>query len=92
MLGQVDAHSLGGDLVVADGLERAAVSRIDNQHDDADADAGNDERENHAVKVGKLPQQVGGVGEGTHLLPLDDGAHDLGKAQRGNGQIVRLQL
>ena len=36
VVGKVDAHGLGGDLVVADGLERAAVGRVDQQHDDGD--------------------------------------------------------
>ena len=92
MLGQVDAHGLGSDLVVADGLEGPAIGGVNEQHNEADTDSRHDEREQDGVEVCKLLQQVGGVCQGAHLLPLDDGAHDLGKAQGGNGQIVALQL
>ena len=92
MLGQVDAHGLGGDLVIPDGDKGPAVGGVDDQHDDADADARHDEGEYHAVKARELPQQVGGVGQGAQLVPLDDGAHDLGKAEGGDGQVVALEL
>ncbi len=39
MVGEIDAHGLRRDLIVADGLERAAVGRVDEQQDDADAPA-----------------------------------------------------
>ena len=92
MLGQVDAHGLGSDLVIADGLEGPAIGGVNEQHNEADADSRHDEREQDGVKAGKAAQQVGGIGQGPKLFPLDDGAHDLGKAQGGNGQIVALQL
>ena len=92
VLGQVDAHGFGGDLVIPDGLEGPAVGGVDEQHDKADTDGRHDEREQNGVEVGELLQQVGGVGQGAHLLPLDDGAHNFGKAQGGNGQIVTLEL
>ena len=92
MLGQIDTHSLRCHLVIADSLEGTTVGRVDDQHDNTDADAGNNEREQHAVEVGELPQQVRGVGQRAHLVPLDDSAHDLSEAQRGNGQIIGLQL
>ena len=44
MLEQVDAHGLGGDLIVPDGLEGPAVGGVDQQHDDGDADADDHER------------------------------------------------
>ena len=92
MLGQVDAHGFGRDLIVPDGLEGATVGGVDEQNDKADAKGRHNEGEQDGVKVGKLLQQVGGVGQGAHLLPLDDSAHDLRKAQRGDGQIVALEL
>ena len=92
MLGQVDTHGLGSDLVVTDSLEGTAVGGVNKQHDEGNADGRHDKGEQNGIKVGKSAQQVGRVGQRPHLLPLDDGAHDLGKAQRGDGQIVALEL
>ena len=92
MLGQIDTHSFCRHLIIANRLEGTTVGRVDDQHDNSDADAGNNEREQHAVEVGELPQQVRGVGQRAHLVPLNDSAHDLSEAQRGNGQIIGLQL
>ncbi|CAN4013138.1 hypothetical protein GLDPPO_GLDPPO_03460, partial [Dysosmobacter welbionis] len=36
-LGQVDAHGLGGHLILPDGLEGPAIGGVDQQHHDPDA-------------------------------------------------------
>ena len=100
MLSQIDAHGLRRHLVVTDGLERAAIGGV-HQHDDQNNGhrgdqhrhkGGHAERPNLEVAdTGKALQQVGAVGHGTQLAPLEDGADDLRKAQRGDGQIVALQ-
>ena len=105
--GQVDAHGLGGDFIVADGLEGAAVAGIDQQHDQADAHA-RDQEGNGGGKVERyfalrdFEVEIVEGGEdtcsmleplviGAQLVPLEDGADDLREAQRGNGQIVALE-
>ena len=105
MARQVDAHGLGGHLVVADGLDGAAIAGVDQQHHDGDAHAGDDEGNQRGeverpaagegnveiVEGGVVLEHVGAVGHRPQLLPLEHGADDLGKAQRGDGQIVALQ-
>ena len=88
---QIDAHGLGGDLVVADGLERPPVGGVDEQHDQQDAHAGNGGVGHHAFRRGKVIQRVGAVGQRAELAELHQTADDLREAQRGNGQIVALQ-
>ncbi len=105
MLGQVDTHGFGGDLIVPDGLEGPPVGGIDKQDDDGYAQNGNEEGEGggqvqNGLAVGPLDveagkgrevfQHIGPVGDWTQLIPLEDGPKDLGKAQGGDGQIVAL--
>ena len=91
MLHQVDAHSLRGNFILPDGLERPPVGGIDEQHDDGDTYTGNDKREQDAIIARKFAQDVGGVGQRAQLLPLDHRAEDLRETQGGNGQVVALQ-
>ena len=88
---QIDAHGLGGDLVVADGLERPPVGGVDEQHDQQDAHAGNGGIGHHAFRRGKVIQRVGAVGQRAELAELHQAADDLRESQRGDGQIVALQ-
>ena len=53
VLGQVDAHGFGGDLVLPDGLEGPAVGGVDEHHDD-------DNAENRAMRKGKKVDRRGG--------------------------------
>ena len=71
MVGKVDAHGLGGDLIVADGLERAAVGGVDKQDDERDAECRKQHRSQHAVKLRELFENVGGVRYGAENVPLD---------------------
>ena len=106
MLGQVDAHGLGGHLVLPDGLKGAAVGGVDQQHDDGDADHRHQhgdkgrQAEHHLaggvldVEVGEggeTFQHIGAVGDGAQGLPLENGAEDLRKAQGRNGKVVALE-
>ena len=100
VLHQVDAHGLRGDLVVPDGLERAAVGGVDEQHDEPDAHARDEER-HHGVQFQRaqmeareaceVVEQVGAVRDGPQLLILDDGADDLRKAEGRDGQVVGFE-
>ena len=92
MVGKVDAHGLGGDLIVADGLERAAIGRVDKQHDDGDADADDHERHEGIGEIREAAQQLRAIGDRRERLELDQRADDLGEAERGDGQIVALEL
>ena len=107
MLGQIDAHGLGGDLVLADGLERAAVAGVYEQHDEEDAQSGDGEHDEGrkpqhdlAVRVGDVEirerreavEGVRAVGNAAQVLPLEYGADYLGKAQSGYGEVVALEL
>ena len=91
MLGQIDAHGLGGDLIVPDGLERPSVGGVDQQHDQQDAHTGNGGVGHHVLRRGKVVQRVGAVGQRAELAQLHQTADDLRKAQCGDGQIVALQ-
>ena len=91
MLKQVDAHGLGGDLVVPYGLEGPAVGGIHQHHDDGDAQAGYRKGEEHAGEGGEAAQQVGAVGDGPQGVPLEEGPDDLRKAQRGDGQVIAFE-
>ena len=92
MVGKVDAHGLGGDLIVADGLERAAIGRVDKQHDDGDADADDHERHERIRKIREAAQELRAVGDRRERLQLDKSADNFGKAERRDGQIVALEL
>ena len=92
MVGKVDAHGLGGDLIVADGLERAAIGRVDKQHDDGDADADDHERHERIREIREAAQELRAVGDRRERLQLDKGADNFGKAERRDGQIVALEL
>ena len=106
MLGEVHAHGLRRDLIVADGLEGAAVGRIDEQDNKENADTGKQNRHDRTqaeeylagsirdVEVRKRRialEDVGAVGNLAERLPLENGAQDLSKAERGDGQIVALE-
>ena len=103
---QVDAHGLGGHLIVADGHEGAAVAGVNQRHNQRDAHARDEERHQcgqvqrhfalgvfdvEIIERGKQAQHVGAVGDRAQLIPLEDGADDLRKAQRGDRQIVALE-
>ena len=105
MAGKVDAHGLSCDLIVPDGLEGTTVGGVDEQQDDADADAGEQKGhhsfqpqghaaqvEGEAGKAGKAVQKVGAVGQRAKALVHRGGADDLGKAKGGNGKVVTFQL
>ena len=106
MPGQIHAHGLGGDLIVPDGHEGAAVAGMEQQYDQADAYARDQEwngggkverdfsfrvSDVEIVKGGEKAEHIGTVGDGPQFVPLEDGADDLRKAQRGNGQIIALE-
>ena len=91
-MGKVDAHGLGGDLVVADGLERAAIGRVDEQHDNGNADADDHERHECIRKIWEAAQQLRAVGNGRERLQLNERADNFGKAERGDGQIVAFEF
>ena len=91
MVGKIDAHRLGGDLVVADGLERAAVGGVHQQHNARDEHADEQQVRGRAAEIGIALEKVRGVGQRTDGVPLDNGAHDLGKAEGRNGKVVALQ-
>ena len=84
-----DAHGLRGDLVLADGLERASVAGGDQQRDEHD----------HGECDAVAPPDVGGLGDGLEALRAvgdalgvgDEDADDLGKAQRRDGEVVAAQ-
>ena len=88
---QIDAHGLGGDLIVPDGLERPAVGGVDEQHDQQDAHTGDGGVGHHVLRRGEVVQRVGAVGQRAELAQLHQPADDLREAQRGDGQIVALQ-
>ena len=88
---EVDAHGLRRDLVVADGLECASVSRIHEQQNDGDEQANQNQVRACAAKIGVALEKVRAVRERAQCVPLEECAHDLGKAQRRDGQIVGLQ-
>ena len=106
MLGQVDAHGLGGHLILPDGLEGPAIGGVDQQHHDPDAHCHQQEghkggKAQHHLPIGVLDveageggkalQRVGAVGDRAQPVPLEDGPDDLRKAQGGDGQVVALQ-
>ena len=106
MLGQVDAHGFGGDLVLPDGLESPAVGGVDEHHDDDNAENRDEEGEEggqaeehlpapvgevEVVEGGDLSDHIGAVGDGPKGLPLEHRSDDLCKAQGGDGQVVALQ-
>ena len=91
VVGKIDAHRLGGDLVVADGFERAAVSGVHQQHNARDEHADEQQVRGRAAEIGIALEKVRGVGQRTDGVPLDNGAHDLGKAEGRNGEVVALQ-
>ena len=91
MVREVDAHGLGGDLIVADGLEGAAVGRVDHQQDDADENGDQDEVGPGVAKVRITFEQVGAVGDRAEGVPLEERAEDLGEAERRDGEVVGLQ-
>ena len=104
MPGQVDAHGLGGHLVVPDGLEGPAVGGVHQQDDKGDAHGGQQhgdkggqadgspaQLELEGVDAHKAFQGVGAVGDGPQLAPLEDRPDHLGKAQGGDGQVVGFQ-
>ena len=104
MAGEVDAHGLGGHLIVPDGLEGPAVGGVDEQQDAADAQRPQQEGHEGGQAQGKARQLdveageggealegVGAVGDGAQFVPLEDGPDDLAEAQGGDGQIVGLQ-
>ena len=88
---EVDAHGLGGDLIVADGLEGAAVGRVNHQQDDADEDGDQNEIGPGMAKVRITFEQVGAVGDRAEGVPLEERAEDLGEAERRDGEVVGLQ-
>ncbi len=106
VLGQVDAHGLGGHLILPDGLEGPAIGGVDQQHHDPDAHCHQQEghkggKAQHHLPIGVLDveageggkalQRVGAVGDRAQPVPLEDGPDDLRKAQGGDGQVVALQ-
>ena len=107
MLGQVDAHGLGGYLILTDGLEGAPVAGVDEQHYEEDAQRrdGKDRKGGQAqhhlpvsigdveiVKRGEVVERVGAVGYAAEVVPLEHGADYLAEAQRGYGKVVALEL
>ena len=103
---QVDAHGLGGHLVVANGHEGPAVTGVNQRHNQRNAHARDQERHQggqvqrhlslrifdvEIIERGKQAQHVGAVGDRAQFIPLEDGANDLRKAQRGDRQIVALE-
>ena len=103
---QIDTHGLRGNLIVPDRLERPAVAGIQQQHDQPDADARDQERNQRGqidrhvalrvpdieiIEVRIQAQHIGSVCQRTHVVPLNHHAHDLREAERGDRQIVALQ-
>ena len=81
VLFEVHTHGLRRDLIIADGLERAAVGGVDEQDDDRDADADDHERHERVRKIREAAQQLRDILEPLHpadiawvleALPLDD--------------------
>ena len=104
MLKQVNAHCLRRDLVVTDGLERAAIGGIYEQYDDDYSDHRYEERECgaelehlraklylHIAEGCILAQKVRAVCDNAEAVPLENRAYDLGKAEGRNGEIIALQ-
>ena len=89
MAQQGNAHGLRGDLVLADGLERAPVAGGDQQRDEHD----------HGERDAIAPPDVGRLGDGLEALRAvgdalcvgDEDADDLGKAERRDGEVVAAQ-
>ena len=97
-------HGLRRHLVLAYGLEGAAVGGVYEQHDDEDAHRGHEHRheggkgylcpadvEGEVGEARVAAQDVGAVGDGAELLPLEDGLDYLGKAERRDGEVVALE-
>ena len=104
MLGKADTHGLGGHFVIADRLKGTAVGGIDQQHNHNNGDRGNQhgheggqrdgriaDGQTERAGTGKALEQVGAVGDGAQLAPLEHGADNFRKAQRSDGQIVGFQ-
>ena len=49
-------------------------------------------RHKRVRKIREAAQQLRAVGDGRERLELDERADDLGKAERGDGEIVTLEL
>ena len=91
MVREVDAHGLCRDLIVTDGLERAAIGRVHEQQNDGDEQANQNQVRACAAKIGVALEKVRAVRERAQCVPLEERTYDLGKAQRRDGQIVGLQ-
>ena len=92
MLGKINAHRLRCDLIVADGLERAAIGRVDDKDDQRDANGGNDENAVVGREAGDLRQPKRAVRNAVERRGGDNDADDLCKAERRNGEIVAFEL
>ena len=92
MLGKINAHCLRCDLIVSDGLERAAVGRVDDKNDQRDANGDNDENAVVGREAGDLRQAERAVRNAVERRGGDNDADDLRKAERRNGEIVAFEL
>ena len=91
MVRKVDAHGLSRHFIVADRLEGAAVGGVHQQHDARDKRAGKQHVRACTGEIGIALEQVRAVGDGTERVPLEEGAQDLGEAERCNGEIIALE-
>ena len=62
MMGQIDTHGLRSDFIITDGLERTAIGRVNQHHDNGDTDARYHERIQHGLEGREISEQVGAVG------------------------------
>ena len=91
MLGKVDTHGLRGDFIFTDGFEGTPVRRAEKHHYNENAETGNDKRRIERGETGDHFQPQRAVGNGIQRRTADGDTHNLGEAQRRDGEVVALQ-
>ena len=85
----VHTHGFGGNFIVANRLEGAAVGGPDQQHHENDAARSHSPGPPHGGEARQALEAQRPVGDRLHIG--QDHADDFGKSQSGNGQIVVAQ-
>ena len=91
MVSQIYPHSLRRNFIIPNSFKSPSISGIDQHHNQGNADSRHHKGKDYRSKRREVPKQVGTIGNGSQLIPLEHRTDDLRKSQSRNRQVITLQ-